>query len=53
MSFTLVFTPRRGMITVLRRHIRQRWVFAQQMLLAHLLQYEGTPAAMVEGHVAT
>jgi manganese/zinc/iron transport system permease protein len=52
-SFTLVFlfAPQRGIIAVLRRQARQRWIFAQQMLAAHLLHHEGTPEETTECRV--
>jgi manganese/zinc/iron transport system permease protein len=52
-SFTLVFifAPQRGMLAVLSRQGRQRWVFAQQMLTAHLLHHEGQPEALAESRV--
>lgn len=54
-SFTLVFlfAPERGVLALLRRQVRQRWVFAQQMLAAHLLQHEGAPEAAEENRLAT
>ncbi len=54
-SFSLAFllAPQRGLLAGLRRHARQRWVFAQQMLAAHLLQHEGSPAAAAECSLAT
>jgi manganese/zinc/iron transport system permease protein len=54
-SFALVFVlaPQRGVIALLRRRARQRWIVAQQMLAAHLLQHEGTPAAADESRLST
>jgi manganese/zinc/iron transport system permease protein len=55
LSFTLVFlfAPQRGVLAVVRRHARQRWEFAQQMLAAHLLQHESSPDAVEENRLAT
>lgn len=52
-SFTLAFllAPQRGVIAIFRRQNRQRWEFAQQMLTAHLLHHEGTPAATSEARI--
>jgi len=54
-SFALVFVlaPQRGMIALVRRRASQRWIVAQQMLAAHLLQHEGTPAAEDESRLST
>jgi manganese/zinc/iron transport system permease protein len=54
-SFAMVFlfAPHRGVVAVLRRHARQRWSFAQQMLAAHLLHHEGRPEATEETRLAT
>jgi manganese/zinc/iron transport system permease protein len=40
--------PNRGLISVARRRLRQRWEFAQAMLAIHLFQHEGQPEAEVE-----
>ncbi|MFV9507561.1 MAG: metal ABC transporter permease [Oscillochloridaceae bacterium umkhey_bin13] len=54
-SFVLVYllAPQRGLVAGLRRRQRQRWLFAQQMLAAHLLQHEDTPEASEECRAAT
>jgi manganese/zinc/iron transport system permease protein len=51
--FGLVFllAPERGVIALARRRARQRWEFAQTMLVAHLFNHEGLPEALEESHV--
>ena len=46
-----VFSPERGLVTVLRRRRRQRRTFAQVMLAIHLLQHEGEPDEDVESRI--
>lgn len=46
-----LFAPNRGMVAIARRHARQRWEFAQQMLTAHLFNHDGTPEQAVESRV--
>lgn len=50
LTFGLAFiaAPRRGLVAQWRRHRRQRWVFAEQMLAIHLRQHENTPEAARE-----
>jgi len=45
--FGLVFlaAPDRGLIAIARRRVRQRWEFAQTMLIIHLFNHEGLPEA--------
>lgn len=52
--FGLVFmiVPNRGLIAIARRHIRQKWEFAQTMLVIHLLNHEGLPEAQAESEIA-
>ena len=52
--FVLVFliVPNRGLIAIARRHIRQKWEFAQTMLVIHLFNHEGLPEAEAESEVA-
>lgn len=52
--FGLVFlvVPNRGLISIARRHIRQKWEFAQTMLVIHLLNHEGLPEAQAESEIA-
>ncbi|MGQ0678468.1 MAG: metal ABC transporter permease [Actinomycetota bacterium] len=45
---SLVLAPRRGLLAVGRRRIRQKWEFAQKMLTAHLFNHEGTPEQQQE-----
>jgi len=40
--------PRRGLIAQWRRRHRQKWKFAEQVLVIHLRQHEHTPAAARE-----
>lgn len=51
--FLLVFmiVPNRGIIAIARRHIRQKWEFAQTMLVIHLFNHEGLPEAQAESEV--
>ncbi|MFN3983231.1 MAG: metal ABC transporter permease [Caldilinea sp.] len=48
--FLVIFmlAPQRGLLARLRRQARQRWRFAQTMLLIHLLHHEDAPDAAVE-----
>ncbi len=38
---TFILAPQRGIIAVIIRQKRQRWIFAQQILTIHLMQHEG------------
>ena len=44
--------PSRGLIAIARRHARQKWEFAQTMLVIHLLNHEGLPEAAAESEIA-
>ncbi|MCE2400483.1 metal ABC transporter permease [Candidatus Poribacteria bacterium] len=44
--------PNRGLISIARRHIRQKWEFAQTMLVIHLFNHEGLPEAQDESEIA-
>ena len=52
--FGLVFlvVPNRGLISIARRHARQKWEFAQTMLVIHLFNHEGLPEAEAESAIA-
>lgn len=52
--FVLVFlvVPNRGLIAIARRHARQKWEFAQTMLVIHLFNHEGLPEAETESAIA-
>ena len=52
--FGLVFlvVPNRGLIAIARRHARQKWEFAQTMLVIHLFNHEGLPEAETESAIA-
>ena len=45
---TLLLSPEQGVVAGARRRIRQRWEFAQTMLVIHLFQHEGLPEERVE-----
>lgn len=44
--------PNRGLIAIARRHARQKWEFAQTMLVIHLFNHEGLPEAEAESAIA-
>ena len=44
--------PKRGLIAIARRHARQKWEFAQTMLVIHLFNHEGLPEAEAESAIA-
>ena len=52
--FGLIFlvVPNRGLIAIARRHARQKWEFAQAMLVIHLFNHEGLPEAEAESAIA-
>ncbi len=52
--FGLVFlvVPNRGLIAIARRRARQKWEFAQTMLVIHLFNHEGLPEAEAESALA-
>ena len=47
----LLFAPQRGLVEKALRRRRQRWQFAGDMVLVHLSQHEGDPAAQDEATV--
>jgi manganese/zinc/iron transport system permease protein len=47
----LLFAPSRGLVAVASRRTRQRWEFAQSMLVVHLLQHEKLPESSNENRV--
>lgn len=51
--FGLIFlaVPNRGLIAIARRRTRQKWEFAQTMLVIHLFNHEGLPEAEAESEV--
>jgi manganese/zinc/iron transport system permease protein len=49
---SFLLAPKRGLVAVGRRRMRQRWEFAQKMLAAHLFNHEGTPEQGVESELA-
>ncbi|MGH2697805.1 MAG: metal ABC transporter permease [Actinomycetota bacterium] len=51
-GLTLLFAPDRGLIALHHRRERQRWEFAQEMLVIHLLHHEHGPEADEENRVA-
>ena len=52
--FVVMFmiVPNRGIIAIARRHVRQKWEFAQTMLVIHLFNHEGLPEAQTESEIA-
>lgn len=46
--FGFLFAPERGLLAQALRRREQRWSFAEQMLVLHLLNHEGTPDAAKE-----
>jgi manganese/zinc/iron transport system permease protein len=48
---SLLFAPERGVIARARQRARQRWQFATEALLVHLLQHEGQPDQAAESEV--
>ena len=53
LAFVSVFllVPNRGLLSITRRHLRQKWEFAQTMLVIHLLNHEGLPEAVNESEI--
>lgn len=51
-GFVFLTVPNRGLIAIARRHARQKWEFAQTMLVIHLFNHEGLPEAEAESAVA-
>jgi manganese/zinc/iron transport system permease protein len=47
-TVTLLLSPDQGVVASARRRIRQRWEFAQTMLVIHLFQHEGLPEEETE-----
>lgn len=50
-TLTFIFAPHRGLIARIKRVNRQKWSFAETMLLVHLLHHEGQPEAEYECRV--
>ncbi|MBV7327244.1 metal ABC transporter permease [Chloroflexi bacterium TSY] len=48
---TLLFSPQRGLIMIVRRRLQQKWEFAETMLAIHLLHHEGGPDAQYESRI--
>ena len=46
-----LLAPQRGLLAILQRRARQRWEFAQTMLVIHLLNHEGSPVEERENQV--
>jgi manganese/zinc/iron transport system permease protein len=44
----LLFAPDRGLIAIANRRRKQKWKFAQHMLIIHLLNHEGLPEEQQE-----
>ncbi len=49
--FIFLVVPNRGLIAIARRHARQKWEFAQTMLVIHLFNHEGLPEAEAESAI--
>jgi manganese/zinc/iron transport system permease protein len=47
----LLLAPERGFIANRQRRVRQRWEFAQNMLLIHLFNHEGLPEEQEENRI--
>lgn len=50
-AVVFLFAPDRGLVAAARRRERQRWNFAQSMLVIHLLNHEGLPEAEQENRI--
>ena len=50
-GFVFLVVPNRGLIAMARRHARQKWEFAQTMLVIHLFNHEGLPEAEAESAI--
>jgi manganese/zinc/iron transport system permease protein len=48
---TFLFAPKRGVVAMAQRRVRQKWEFAQTALAIHLLHHENTPEAAIECRV--
>jgi manganese/zinc/iron transport system permease protein len=48
----LLFSPDQGVLASARRRVRQRWEFAQTMLVIHLFTHAGLPEETVENRAA-
>lgn len=51
-GLTLVFAPNRGLLAGILRRRRQKWEFAGQLLVVHLLNHEARPDEAVESELA-
>jgi manganese/zinc/iron transport system permease protein len=47
-AITLVFAPERGLLAGFLRRRRQKWEFAGQLLVVHLMNHENQPEAQIE-----
>ena len=50
-ALVYLFSPDRGLVSIIRRRMRQRWEFAQIMLTVHLYQHEDLAEAQQENRV--
>jgi len=50
-ALVFLFAPDHGLVAAARRRERQRWIFAQSMLVIHLFNHEGLPEADQENRV--
>jgi manganese/zinc/iron transport system permease protein len=46
--FSMLFAPKRGILSRFRRQSQQKWQFAAEALVVHLLNHEGSPAEAQE-----
>jgi len=49
--FVFLIAPDQGLIANILRRFRQKWEFAEQMLVIHLSNHEGMPSAANESRV--
>ena len=50
-GLAVLLAPQRGVVSLARRRLRQRWDFAQGALAIHLMQHEGRPEAAEESRL--
>ncbi len=50
-ALVFVFAPERGMVALALRRERQKWEFARDMLVVHLLNHKGQPDEEYENRV--
>ncbi len=50
-ALVYLFAPGRGLLAIAKRRNRQKWEFAETMLVIHLFNHEGLPEAVEENRV--